>query len=355
MKVLMLPDYSQNNPYQRELVNALEKCGVHVTLCNFSVLPLLRAVWVCGKPDVLHLHWTDRFIVAGNWPKTMLKTLRFLTDLFVIKTLGIKVVWTVHNLSNHEKMNSSYESFVNRILVHFYDQLIVHCSAARQAVIQLYHLAGRHANKVHVIPHGHYIDSYENTITRYDARVELEYEEDAILFLFFGSVRPYKGLFELIDAFCKIENLKARLLIVGNPSNDMTKKELITRCQIDDRIKTSLQYVPEGEIQIYMNAADVAIFPYTDILTSGSVLLAMSFGKAIVVPRIGCIPETLDAQGSFLYDPNDVDGLSRAMRNALQSDVETMGQHNIVNALNFNWGKIAQMTYDVYIGSESGR
>ena len=92
MKVLMLPDYSQNNPYQRELVNALEKRGVHVTLCNFGVLPLLRAVWVYGRPDILHLHWTDRFIVAGNWPKTILKTLRFLIELLVVKALGIKVV-----------------------------------------------------------------------------------------------------------------------------------------------------------------------------------------------------------------------------------------------------------------------
>lgn len=350
MKVLMLPDYSQNNPYQRELVNALEKYGVHVTLCNLGVLPLLRAVWVYGRPDILHLHWTDRFIVAGNWPKTILKTLRFLIELLVIKALGIKVVWTVHNLSNHEKLNSSYESFVNRILVHFYNKIIAHCSAARQAVIQLYHLTGYHGDKVHVIPHGHYIDCYENSITRHDSRVKLDYEEDVILFLFLGSVRPYKGLFELIDTFCKIENSKARLLIVGRPSNDMAKKELIVHCQIDDRIKTYLQYVPESEIQIYMNAADVAVFPYTDILTSGSALLAMSFGKAIVVPRIGCIPETLDAQGSFLYEPIDVDGLSGAIQNALQSDVEAMGQHNLANAKNFDWGKIAQMTRDVYMG-----
>ena len=344
----MLPDYSRSNPYQRELVTALGEYGVHVTLCNFNVLPLLRAVWVFGKPDILHLHWTDGFIVAGNWPKTILKTLRFFIELLVVKALGVKVVWTVHNLSNHEKINSSYESFVNRILIHFYNQIIVHCSAARKAVIQLYHLADRFADKVHVIPHGHYINCYENSITRHDARIKLEYEEDAILFLFFGSIRPYKGIFELIDVFCKIENSKARLLIVGNPLNDMTKKELINRCQIDDRIKMHLQYISESEIQFYMNAADVAVFPYTDILTSGSVLLAMSFGKAIVVPRIGCISETLDTQGSFLYDPDDVDGLSRAMRNALPSDLEAMGRYNRVNAGNFNWKKIAQMTLNVY-------
>jgi len=347
----MLPDYSRNNPYQRELAAALEKCGAHVILCNFSVLPLIRAVWVYGKPDVLHLHWTNDFIVADGWPKTILKTVRFLIELLVVKALGIRIIWTVHNLSNHEKVNSSYEIIVNRYLIHLYDQIIVHCSSARSAVIQLYQLPDRLANNVHVIPHGNYIDCYESSFTRHDARIKLNYEDDAILFLFFGKIRPYKGIFELIDAFCKIENPKAKLLIVGNPSNDMTKQELIMRSRIDDRINTYLQYIPENEIQIYMNAADVTVFPYTDVLTSGSVLLAMSFGKPIVVPRIGCISETLDIQGGFLYDPDDVNGLSSAMQNVISSDLVAMGQYNRSKAEKFNWKKIAQMTLVVYFKS----
>jgi beta-1,4-mannosyltransferase len=354
MKVLMLPDYSRSNPYQRELVTALREFGVDVTLCSFNVLPLLRAIWVHGKPDVLHLHWTDGYIVAGNWLKTILKTLRFFMELLVVKGLGIKVVWTVHNLSNHEKINSNYERFVSRILVNFYDQVITHCSAARKSVVELYHLAD-HSNKVNVIPHGNYVGCYENRITRHDARIKLGYEDDTILFLFLGSIRPYKGIFELIDVFGKIENSKARLLIVGNSSNELTKKELINRCETDFRVRARLQYVPENEIQVYMNAADVTVFPYTDILTSGSVLLAISFGKAIVVPCIGCIPETLDIHGSFLYDPNDVDGLSRAMQDALSSDLETMGQYNRIHAENFNWKKIAQMTLDVYSKFSAGK
>jgi glycosyltransferase involved in cell wall biosynthesis len=349
MKVIMLPDYSQNNPYQRELVNALEKIGVHVTLCNFSILPLLRAIWLFGRPDILHLHWTDGFIVAANWPKTILKTFRFLIELFVVKILGVKVVWTVHNLSNHEKINSTYETFVNRFLIRFYDQVIVHCFAAQQAVAHLYHLTGDHKTKVRIVPHGHYLDCYENNITRQDARARLNYDEDAVLFLFFGSIRPYKGIYDLIEAFYKIKNPKVRLLIAGKPSSDVAKEELIARCQIDDRIKTYLQYIPENEIQIYMNAADVAVFPYTDILTSGSVLLAMSFGKPIIVPRIGCVSETLDAQGGFLYNAKDLTGLPKALGDVLSSDLELMGKHNSIKVKDFDWGKIAQMTRDVYV------
>jgi glycosyltransferase involved in cell wall biosynthesis len=176
----------------------------------------------------------------------------------------------------------------------------------------------------------------------------LDYEDESILFLFLGSIRPYKGIFELIDVFRNIESPKARLLIVGNPANETTKSDLLNRCELDSRIKTHLQYVPDDEIQIYMNAADVAVFPYTDILTSGSVLLAMSFGKSIVVPRIGCISETLDAKGSFLYDPDDTNGLSAAMQTVLTSDLATMGRHNRANVESYDWKKIAQMTLSVY-------
>lgn len=353
MKVLMLPDYSRFNPYQKELVAALDACGVHVTLCSFNTLPILRAVWAHGKPDILHLHWTDGFIVAENWPKTILKTLRFFVELVTIKIIGVKVVWTIHNLSSHEKNNSAYESFVNRILVRIYDRLIVHCLAAMKSAARLYQVTDTTLNKVKVVPHGNYINSYQNDMPRHIARNKLGYKGEDILFLFLGSIRPYKGIFELIDAFSKLKSSQAKLLIAGKPVDHFIKNELLLRCQKDDRIKVHLEYVQDNDMQLYMNSADVTVFPYTDILTSGSVLLAMSFGKAIIVPQIGCISETLDAQGAFLYDPNDVNGLLQAMQNALPTNLSTMGQHNRVSAENFSWKRIAQMTFEVYSNSSN--
>jgi glycosyltransferase involved in cell wall biosynthesis len=269
----------------------------------------------------------------------------------VVKALGIKVVWTVHNLSNHDKIKPRYEIFVNRFLVRLYDQLIVHCSFAREAVIQMYNLPDHLADRIQVIPHGHFIDCYENRITREEARAMLDYKEDVILFLYFGGIRPYKGILELIDAFRTIKCPQVRLLIVGSPANDTIKAELLCRCQTDSRIRTHLQFVPQAEIQIYMNAADVTVFPYRDILTSSSVVLAMSFGKAIIVPRIGCISETLDTQGGFLYDPNDGDGLLEAIQNALSSDVDAMGRYNRDKVEHCDWEEIAKKTLELYCRS----
>lgn len=349
MRALFLPDGTKSNPYQRELAQALERYDVHVTLGNgVSRLPILGAIRAHGKPDVLHLHWTHGFMVADSSAKTIIKAFRFLVELFIVRCLGIKIVWTVHNLLEHERRHPRLELFFNRILIRFYDQLIVHCSFAQEAVIQTYRLPDRLKSKISVIPHGHYIDSYENQITQEQARTKLGLGKEDIAFLYFGQIRPYKGVPQLIDAFQKLKSLRARLLIVGKPVNEAIRAELMARSQSDDRIRAFLKFVPDEEVQLYMNAADVMVLPYQDILTSGGALLAMSFGKAVIIPNIGCVPEVLDSQGGFLYDPNEGKGLLKAMERALEADLAAMGQHNFDRAKDLDWDGIAQKTVEVY-------
>jgi len=348
MNVLMLPDYSQSNPYQKELAAALEKNGARVVFGNFNKLPVLRAVWAFWKPDVLHLHWTDVYFVAESWPKTILKSVRFLIEIMIVKLLRVKIIWTLHNISNHEKVKPGYERFINWILLHFYDQIIVHCSTAKDILIRVFDLPSEFKNKIHVVPHGHYAGYYKNQITQLEARAKLSIGNDELVFLYFGSIRPYKGIFDLVDAFRALEDSRLRLLIVGNPVNSEIKTEILRFCQIDNRIMTFLQYIPDDEIQIFMNAADVAVLPFTDILTSGSVLLAMSFGKAIIVPGIGCVSETLDDRGGILYDLKIADGLLNSMRKALSCNLSDMGHYNFLEVKKFDWMDIAKLTLQVY-------
>jgi glycosyltransferase involved in cell wall biosynthesis len=118
----------------------------------------------------------------------------------------------------------------------------------------------------------------------------------------------------------------------------------------DQRIKLCPGFIPDDQIQLYMNACDVVIFPYRDILTSGAVLLAMSFGRACIAPRKGCIGEVLDDTGAFLYEIDDENGLMKAMKSALDksSHLSVMGQHNRHLAEKYNWKHIAEMTNDIY-------
>jgi len=119
-------------------------------------------------------------------------------------------------------------------------------------------------------------------------------------------------------------------------------------CKSDDRIRAFLQFVPAKDVQLYMNAADVVVLPFKDILTSGSALLAMSFGKAVIAPRLGCIPESLDSRGVFLYDHNEEEGLLKAIQQATLANLAAMGKYNYGRAKHLGWNVIGQKTCALY-------
>jgi glycosyltransferase involved in cell wall biosynthesis len=80
------------------------------------------------------------------------------------------------------------------------------------------------------------------------------------------------------------------------------------------------------------------------------VILAMSFGRACIAPRKGCIGDVLDGSGGFLYDPDEQEGLLQAMRSAIENKavLQHMGEHNLNAAAQWSWSRIVGMTYSVY-------
>jgi beta-1,4-mannosyltransferase len=346
MKVIFLPDYSKNNPYQKALANSLSKEDVDIKFSSaFNLLSVLRVV-KNYKPDILHIHWAHPFLLASSRGKTILKSVSFIGGLLILKLFGVKIVWTVHNIVNHEGRFSSLELFFNKFVARLCDKIIVHCPSAKNEVMNAY--AVTRDSVIVVIPHGNYIHSYENVIDKAQARKQLHLGTEDVIFLYFGLIEPYKRVPELIEAFKKLKAPQAKLLIVGKPYNIEIADGIMERCDRNNHIEIIFKFIPDNEIQIYMNAADVVVLPYQDILTSGSVILAMSFGKPIIAPAIGCIPDTMDSEGSFLYNPSDENGLLEALRRALDLDLVNMGSHNLEVAKQINWDEITKQTYEIY-------
>lgn len=347
MKVIFIPDYSKANLYQQALADSLSNEGVSVsfgiTSYLFSVLRSVKNNW---KPDILHIHWPHPFLLANSRAKTILKSSSFIGELLILKLFGIKIVWTIHNITNHEGRFNSLELFFNKFIARLCDKLIVHCPSAKNEVMNTY--AVTRDSLIVVIPHGNYIHSHENVIGKTQARKQLHLNAENIIFLFFGQIELYKGISELIEAFKKLNSSQATLLIVGKSYNDEITDDILKRYDGKENIKTIFEFIPDNEIQIYMNAADVVVLPYRDILTSGAVILAMSFGKPVIAPAIGCIPDVLDSEGSFLYDPSEKDGLDKAMRQVFNADLKKMGEHNFELAKQLSWDDIAKRTYEVY-------
>ena len=170
------------------------------------------------------------------------------------------------------------------------------------------------------------------------------------MFLFFGNIRRYKGVFELVKAFKRIGGGDLRLLIAGKPYDKEIETDLREAVKEDARIRTFLEYVPDDEVQVYMNAADAVVLPYLEITTSAVLLLALSFGKPVIAPSLGYIKEILDPEGSFMYDSGDPEGIYSSMKSALRSDLAAMGRRNLERAAKYTWDNAALETYAVYAG-----
>jgi len=351
MEVIFIPNWSKGNPYQSLLAYHLAKKGVKViygisSYRNF--LSLKQCIENQGHPDILHIHWQHPFLVGWSNKRTILQSVSFLMELIFLKVSGIKIVWTVHNIVNHEEKYKSLELFFSKFLAKISDRLIVHSSSIRDIVAKVYKID---KNLIRIIPHGHYISCYENNIRKPEARKLLQIPIENKVFLYFGQIRPYKGISDLIDSFIDLHDSMAYLLIVGKPYNNELIEEIENKTNKYENIKAILRFIPDHEIQIYMNAADVVVFPFKKILTSGSVILAMSFAKPIIAPTSGCIPDILDNKGSFLYNPLSENSLLEAMKALLNfndDNLRKMGEHNFKLAKQLRWDIVAEKTYKVY-------
>jgi glycosyltransferase involved in cell wall biosynthesis len=358
MDVLMLPDYSDGNPYQRRLRDALEARSVSVSMTKgecfallfggFRLLPILGALREHGRPDVLHLHWIYPFTIGKHRPLTLAKGIQFLLELAVVRLLGVRIVWTVHNLEEHERRAPRLDRWYRHLLVRLSGRLIVHCESARTAVVDAYDLSPALREKIQIVPHGHYIDCYTDETTPAAARAELDVDRDTTLFLYFGRIREYKNVPALVSAFKQLDRSDATLLVVGSPRNAEVAARITARCDPDDNVRTEFRFVPEDEIQVYMNAADVVTLPFSELLTSGSTMLAMSFGNPVVVPAIGCVDTLVTGDCGFTFDPTVDGSLRDVLAQTMDADLEAVGAANYARAAEFDWGPIGAETASLY-------
>lgn len=345
MKLLFGP-YIKENPYQKQLTDNLKSLGIQVKDIQETFFKQsLSGSW---KPDVLHLHWLHAFFLADNYILAIVRLIIFIVKIAIFKLIGVKIIWTVHNINNHEKKYMALDRCCTFYIANIADAMIVHSQAAKNELIEKISIYNK--GKIFIVPCGNYLGYYQNNITSQTARAELNLTKSEFVLLFIGAVRPYKGIIELIEQFQQLKDKNSCLIIVGNPINEEFSQQIKLKIAGDSNIKFIPDYIQDSQIQVYLNACDVVVFPYQDILTSSSILLGMSFEKPCVVPRIGCIREVLDEQGAFLYDPKLKDGLFQALTNAIQQKerLQAMGKYNLELASKYNWENIAKTTANIY-------
>ncbi|MBD3211019.1 MAG: glycosyltransferase [Candidatus Lokiarchaeota archaeon] len=339
----------QKDYYFINLVNQLRNEGIQVNYLKNSLLfPLSRNLILKGI-KILNIHWINSFTNFSRKPiKTIIGTLVFIIDILIAKIfLKTKIIWTIHNLYSHEFFYPKLEHIVRKNFARISDYLVVHCKKAKSIIAQEFKI---NQKKIEVIPHGNYIKNYPNNISMKDSRELLNINQNDFIFLHFGRIRPHKNVELVIKSFEEIQYSGVKLMIVGNPLRSNYSK-IYNLVENKENIFNRLEFIPDDEVQIYMNAADIIILSYKKILTSGEALLAMSFNKPLIAPYLGCLVDVLDKDNTFFYKYNSKKSLMKALEKSLgnRSILNDMGRISYLKSKSYDWNEIAKKyikTYD---------
>ena len=365
MQVQVVDPSAYTPPYDHALCAALARAGVDVELVTSRFLygPVPRESgyrvneWFYRAANRRGLAWRLRVpLKLLEHAPDMLRYRRHARGADVVHYQWLDVqpldarllpparprVLTAHDVVPREPKRGQVAA--TRRIVRKMDAVVVH---SERGAARLREELGVDSERVHVIPHGAF-----DYLTRQADEVSLPPELAAVtgpVILFFGLIRPYKGIDVLLDAFQRVEG--AELWVVGMPRIDMARLHRLAE-RAPGRVRFVERYVTDPELPAFFRRADLVVLPYREIDQSGVLYTALAFGKPLVLSRVGGFAEVADQHGAArLVTPGDPASLAGAI-NGLLIDHEArarLGQAAADAAAGpYSWDAVAARTLALY-------
>jgi len=194
------------------------------------------------------------------------------------------------------------------------------------------------------VPHPVY-SSFPPGKSREEARRQLGVGTKRVV-LFFGFIRAYKGLLNLIRSMARVDaDLDIGLLIGGEfYEDDRPYKSEVARLGIGPRVFWHDRYIPNEEVGDFFNAADVVVLPYQSATQSGIIQIAMNYGTPIITTNVGGLPEVVhDGRMGYVVPPEDPEALAAAITRFYREDrAATFGAAVTAERERYSWTPMAE-------------
>ncbi len=266
-----------------------------------------------GSDAVIFVWWMP-FFGPAYW--TIIQLLRQWTNT--------KILFLVENYISHE--HRWFDKFFSKQTLRLADAFICESSFVENA------LKTHHPTIPVFRTTLELYDCYDlGKYTKESARKALGIPLDKPVILYFGLIRPYKGVDRLIQAFPLIKEKIAdcQLLIVGECYEPLEKyQRLIESLPVKEGLYFMEGYVANEEMEKYFKAADIVCLPYYHATQSGVLMVAYAFKKPVVVTKVGGLPELVvpNKTGKIIPD-NAPEHIAKACCELLQEDLENYAQH----------------------------
>ena len=280
---------------------------------NFRLLTYLislffNLMWICNKYDidVIHAHHT---IPTG------------FVGVIIGKIMRIPVVTTAHlmDITTHGTDEGPLENIKDFESNFFFRRLLIFTLNSSKKIIAVSSDLAKKINQMEIDPQKIIVLRNAVDISRFkpiknvEMRKKYNIQEKEILILFIGHLEPFKGIFELLDAFYEInkKNQNVKLVIIGEGHSEMEVKEIVNKYNLKENITFTGKVSPEV-IQNFYQMADIFTLPsYTEGLPL-VVIEAMACGLPVVVSCVGGIPEIVKNNvNGFLVPPRNKEKLAQ--------------------------------------------
>ncbi|MBN1972688.1 MAG: glycosyltransferase [Sedimentisphaerales bacterium] len=357
--------------YTDALCRGLCGIGVEVTVVTSSAWPdggkpykveRLFKELAAKQNEFSRLHWAadrmsrsminilrrNKFALDGNFDAVHIQGAGLpLLDQFFLKTLVKKlpVILTVHDCVSHYERFVSRDSFMRRNLL-IPDRLIVHYENGKRQLEELWKIA---SDKIDVIPHG--IIPVDNQPQLADARNKLGLPLDKKILLFFGSIRPNKGLDVLLKSLQDVvrQNSDVLLVIAGAMPRGMSFQpysDIIKELNLSENVKTFIKFIPDEDIDYFLGACDIVVLPYVQFEAQSGVLLrAFTHKKPVVVSDIGAMGEIVRSEKvGIAVPPGSEESLTYAINNILKNPRDYESHYTAELEMKYGWEHISKLT-----------
>lgn len=287
------------------------------------------------EPDIVVFQWWHPFFAAA-----------YASIVFLLTRTSAgrraKNVYLCHNVLPHE--SSPVDKALTRLALGQIGSFLVQSREDRGRLLGL----RREAN-VRVNPLPSYDFFNRSRYTKEAARDELGV--DGRVVLFFGYVRPYKGVGVLFDAFAQVlRRMDAVLFVVGEIYEGRERYlAQLKSLGIEHRVRLVDRYVANEEVEKYFAACDLVVLPYLSATQSAVVQIAYGFQKPVVVTAVGGLPDVVeDGSTGYVVPPNDPAAVASAIIRFFESGASVQMERNIgASAERFSWERCKRALVDL--------
>ena len=234
----------------------------------------------------------------------------------LLRQKNLKTLFLIHNVLPHEAR--FWDAWLARLALRQGQAFVVQTAREKNRLLTFVPEA-----VVEICPHPVYEMFKEQYLPHREARQKLGLPLEWPVALFFGIVRPYKGLKYLIEAIARLGEggEKVYLVVAGEFWEDKRfYQRQVENLGLTRQVRLEDRYIPNEEVGLFFSAADVFVAPYVGGTQSGALKMAIGFGVPVITTQIEALPEgVLTHQVGWCVPPEDDWALAGAISTCLRA------------------------------------